>query len=108
MPQEGTNDNSAGDLTPWEATRVIIVDDDHRRAQDTQLLLQFVGEPARVIAYADWSQATQDIDAGNEPLLGSTTEHLTLVLLGTCAVRPLAERLQTVGLVRYLASYFGG
>ena len=51
MPQEGTNDNSAGDLTPWEATRVIIVDDDHRRAQDTQLLLQFVGEPARVIAF---------------------------------------------------------
>ena len=96
MPLEGTNDNRAGDLTPWEATRVIIVDDDHRRAQDTQLLLQFVGEPARVIAYADWSQATQHIDAGNEPLLGSTTEHLTLVLLGTCAVRPLAERLQTV------------
>ena len=96
MPQEGTNDNSAGDLTPWEATRVIIVDDDHRRAQDTQLLLQFVGEPARVIAYADWSQATQDIDAGNEPLLGSTTEHLTLVLLGTCAERPLAESLQAV------------
>ena len=96
MSLEGTNDNSAADLTPWEATRVIIIDDDHRRAQDTQLLLQFVGEPARVIAYADWSQAMQDVDAGNEPLLRSTTEHLTLVLLGTCAVRPLAERLQTV------------
>ena len=68
----------------WEETRVVVVDNDERRGQDLKLLLQFVGEQARLLSYAEWfSEEVQSAE---------NTEHLTLLVLADDAM-PLAERL---------------
>lgn len=72
----------------WEETRVVIVDDQMRRGEDIKLLFDFVGEPARLMVFAEWQTMIAQTD--------TVSDQLTLLVVSGVEEDGLSQCLQQV------------
>ncbi|MGB5324831.1 MAG: sigma-54 dependent transcriptional regulator [Pseudomonadales bacterium] len=73
----------------WPEARVLVVDDDQARRRDIHLLLQFIGEAAESLDYANWQHGVAG-DSGS----GAPCDSLSLLVFARSEAVNLQQRLQ--------------
>lgn len=86
-------DQQPADAVLWPEARVLVVDDDETRRRDVHLLLQFIGEPAEAMDYAEWQAGIRETRTGSGVL---PCESLSLIILAADTGSSLEQRLQIV------------